>query len=62
MAIPLRRRCSRWESTRGVWIRRIKVDEELKTIRVEYDATRLSSPTIFQLLRQTGWWWLKSFR
>jgi copper chaperone CopZ len=35
-------------------IRCIKVDEELKTIRVEYDATRLSSPTIFQLLRQTG--------
>jgi copper chaperone CopZ len=35
-------------------IRRIKVDEELKTVRVEYDATRLTSPTIFQLLRQTG--------
>ncbi|MGB9028611.1 MAG: hypothetical protein WCC27_00715 [Acidobacteriaceae bacterium] len=35
-------------------IRRIKVDEALKTIRVEYDATRLSSPTIVQLLRQTG--------
>jgi copper chaperone CopZ len=35
-------------------VRRIKVDEELKTVRVEYDATRLSSPTIIQLLRQTG--------
>ncbi|MGC2299335.1 MAG: hypothetical protein WA476_11065 [Acidobacteriaceae bacterium] len=35
-------------------IRRIKVDEEWKTIRVEYDATRLAGPTIFQLLRQTG--------
>jgi copper chaperone CopZ len=35
-------------------IRRIKVDEDLKTIRVEYDATRLASPTIVQLLRQTG--------
>lgn len=35
-------------------IRRIKIDEEWKTIRVEYDATRLAGPTIFQLLRRTG--------
>jgi hypothetical protein len=35
-------------------IRRIQVDEQQKTIRVEYDATRLASPTIFQLLRRTG--------
>jgi hypothetical protein len=35
-------------------IRRIKVDEEWKTVRIEYDATRLSSPTIYQMLRQTG--------
>jgi len=35
-------------------IRRIKLDEEWKTVRVEYDATRLSSPTVFQMLRQTG--------
>jgi hypothetical protein len=35
-------------------IRRIKVDEEWKTIRVEYDATRLASPTVLQMLRQTG--------
>jgi hypothetical protein len=35
-------------------IRRIKVDEEWKTIRVEYDATRLTSPTVLQMLRQTG--------
>jgi len=35
-------------------IRRIKIDEQWKTIRVEYDATRLASPTIFQLLRRTG--------
>jgi hypothetical protein len=35
-------------------IRRIRVDEQWKTIRVEYDATRLASPTIFQLLRRTG--------
>jgi hypothetical protein len=35
-------------------IRRIVVNEEWKTVRVEYDATRLSRPTIFQLLRRTG--------
>jgi hypothetical protein len=35
-------------------IRRIKIDEEWKTIHVEYDATRLAGPTIFQLLRRTG--------
>jgi hypothetical protein len=35
-------------------IRRISVDEEWKTIRVEFDATRLAGPTIFQLLRRTG--------
>jgi hypothetical protein len=35
-------------------IRRIKIDEEWKTIRVEYDATRLAGPTVFQLLRRAG--------
>jgi len=35
-------------------IRRIQVDEEWKTIRVEYDATRLNRATVFQLLRRTG--------
>lgn len=35
-------------------IRRIQVSEEWKTIRVEYDATRLSRPVVFQLLRETG--------
>jgi hypothetical protein len=35
-------------------IRRIKLDEEWKTVRVEYDATRLAGPTIIQMLRQTG--------
>jgi hypothetical protein len=35
-------------------IRRIQVNEEWQTIRVEYDATRLSRPTILQLLRATG--------
>jgi hypothetical protein len=35
-------------------IRKIRVDEEWKTIRVEYDATRLSTPTVLQMLRGTG--------
>lgn len=35
-------------------IRRIQVDEKLRTIRVEYDATRLSRPIVFDLLRRTG--------
>jgi hypothetical protein len=35
-------------------IRRIQLSEEWKTIRVEYDATRLSRPVVFQLLRETG--------
>jgi hypothetical protein len=35
-------------------VRRIHVDEEWKTIRVEYDATRLSRPIVLELLRQTG--------
>jgi hypothetical protein len=35
-------------------IRRIKIDEEWKTIRVEYDATRLSRPVVQQLLRRAG--------
>ncbi len=35
-------------------IRRIQVSEEWKTIRIEYDATRLSQPTVLQMLRCTG--------
>ena len=35
-------------------IRKIRVDEEWKTIRVEYDSTRLSTPTVLQMLRGTG--------
>lgn len=35
-------------------IRRIRVDEEWKRIRVEYDATRLNKATVLQLLRRTG--------
>ncbi|MBW4025801.1 hypothetical protein [Acidipila rosea] len=35
-------------------IRRIQINEEWKTIRVEYDATRLSVPIVGQLLRRAG--------
>ena len=35
-------------------IRRIRFDEEWKTIRIEYDATRLSVPVVAQLLRRAG--------
>ncbi len=35
-------------------VRRLEVQEAQKTIRVEYDATRLSEPVIHQLLRQAG--------
>ena len=35
-------------------IRRIQLHPENKTVRVEYDATRLSRPIVLQLLRGTG--------
>jgi hypothetical protein len=35
-------------------VRRIHVDEQWKTVRVEYDATRLTEPIVFQMLRHTG--------
>ncbi|MHB1022536.1 MAG: hypothetical protein ACYC46_06305 [Acidobacteriaceae bacterium] len=35
-------------------IRKIKFNEAEKTVRVEYDATRLNEPAIYQLLRRTG--------
>jgi hypothetical protein len=35
-------------------VRRIQLNEELKTIRVEYDATRLTRPIVLQLLRRCG--------
>lgn len=35
-------------------IRRVSFDEAAKTVRVEYDATRLTEPVVHQLLRRTG--------
>jgi hypothetical protein len=35
-------------------IRHLRFDEAAKTVRVEYDATRLTEPTVHQLLRRSG--------
>jgi TolB-like protein len=35
-------------------IRRLHVDEHEKTVRVEYDATRLTEAIVHQLLRRAG--------
>jgi hypothetical protein len=35
-------------------VRRVLVDQDKKTILVEYDATRLSNPVLLQLLRGAG--------
>ena len=35
-------------------VRRMEVDETKKTVRVEYDASRLTEPVIHQLLRRAG--------
>jgi hypothetical protein len=35
-------------------IRSLRFDEAEKTVRVEYDATRLTEPVVHNLLRRTG--------
>jgi hypothetical protein len=35
-------------------VRRMEFDEANKTVRVEYDASRLTGPVIHQLLRRAG--------
>jgi hypothetical protein len=35
-------------------VRRMQMDEAKKTVRVEYDASRLNEPVIHQLLRRAG--------
>jgi TolB-like protein len=35
-------------------IRHLQFDEAAKTVRVEYDATRLTEPVVHQLLRRSG--------
>ena len=41
--------------TRDVYgIRRISIDQEKRTLRVEFDATRLNAATVTKLVRLTG--------
>lgn len=35
-------------------VRRMEIDEAAKTVLVEYDASRLNGPVIYQLLRRAG--------
>ena len=35
-------------------VRRMEFDEAKKTVRIEYDASRLTGPVIHQLLRRAG--------
>ncbi len=35
-------------------IRRMQIDESARTLRVEYDASRLSHAVVYQLLRRAG--------
>ena len=35
-------------------IRRVEFNEAAKTVRIEYDATRLTEPIVHQLLRRSG--------
>lgn len=35
-------------------VRHLQFDESAKTVRIEYDATRLTEPVIHQLLRRAG--------
>ena len=35
-------------------VRALHVDEAARTVRIEYDASRLTEPVIHQLLRRTG--------
>jgi hypothetical protein len=35
-------------------IRKLEFDETARTVRVEYDATRLTEPVVHQLLRRSG--------
>ncbi len=35
-------------------VRRLHLDETAQTIRIEYDASRLTEPVIHQLLRRAG--------
>lgn len=43
------------DKTREVYgIHGVHLDAAAKTLRVEYDATRLTGPAVYQLMRRTG--------
>jgi hypothetical protein len=54
-AAPTERAALALSKVRDVYgVRRMEFDETAKTVRVEYDASRLSEPVIHQLLRRAG--------
>ncbi len=54
-ALPTERAMLALSKVRDVYgVRRIAFDEAAKTVRVEYDASRLTGPVIHQLLRRAG--------
>jgi hypothetical protein len=54
-AAPTERTLLALSKVRDVYgVRRMTFDEAAKTVRVEYDASRLTEPVIHQLLRRAG--------
>jgi CRISPR/Cas system-associated exonuclease Cas4 (RecB family) len=54
-APPTERAMLAMSKVRDVYgVRRLVFDEKLKTVRVEYDASRLTGAVIHQLLRRSG--------
>ena len=54
-AAPTERALLALSKVRDVYgVRRMTFDEAAKTVRVEYDASRLTEPVIHQLLRRAG--------
>ena len=52
---PTEQRMLALSKVRDVYgVRALAFDESAKTVRVEYDATRLTEPVIHQLLRRAG--------
>ena len=54
-AVPTERVVVALAKVRDVYgVRRMELDEKAKTLRLEYDASRLTEPVIYQLLRRAG--------
>lgn len=54
-AVPSERVVLALAKVRDVYgVRRLELDEAAKTVRVEYDATRLTAAIVNQLLRRAG--------